>query len=104
MLAADNLQLVHFIVILRLAISVIFVTGIAKWFQRSYLNIMIGLWFTNEFVAFEIFKNFIEQKNLLLMISGFVLCASSLLIYKFYKFDPIDANLLINEQAINLTT
>ena len=38
------------------------------------------------------------------MISGFVLCASSLLIYKFYKFDPIDANLLINEQAINLTT
>lgn len=90
--------------IFRLAISVIFVTGLAKWFSRSYLNIILGVWFTNEFVAFEIFKNFNEQKNYLIAVSGLLLCISSVLIYKFYKFDPIDANLLINEQAINLTT
>ena len=37
-------------------------------------------------------------------VSGALLLLAAGVIYKFYKFDPIDANLLINEQAINLTT
>ena len=28
----------------------------------------------------------------------------AVLIYKFYNLDPIDANLIIHEQAINLTS
>jgi hypothetical protein len=87
-----------------LGISIIFITGLAKWFSRYHLLIIIGVWLTNEFVAFEIFKNLESAKNELLTISGVLLCLSSILIYKFYKFDPIDANLLINEQAIYLTT
>lgn len=49
--------MVLLIVVFRLGISIIFVTGIAKWFSRSYLNIILGVWFTNEFIAFEIFKS-----------------------------------------------
>jgi hypothetical protein len=40
-LATDNIQLVHFIVIFRLAISAIFITGLAKWFSRPYLHIIM---------------------------------------------------------------
>jgi hypothetical protein len=40
-LVAQRLQLAHFIVILRLALSAIFVTGLAKWFSRPYLHLIM---------------------------------------------------------------
>jgi hypothetical protein len=107
-----TVQLVHFIVLLRLAISTIFITGLAKWFSRSYLHLVIGAWFTNEFVAFEMYRwlqyykdnQSIDYKNILIAVSGGLLLVSCYFIYYHYKLDPIDAELIINEQAINLTS
>ena len=36
--------------------------------------------------------------------SGICLIVSAFLIHKFYRLDPIDQELIINEQAINLTS
>lgn len=36
--------------------------------------------------------------------SGFGLLCCAFVIYKFYRLDPIDQELIINEQAINLTS
>ncbi|CDW83105.1 UNKNOWN [Stylonychia lemnae] len=63
----NNLHLVHFIVILRLAMSTIFLTGLAKWFSVILLFMVV-------------------------------------INYLYYIFDPIDADLLLNEQAIVLST
>ena len=36
-----KLQLVHIIVIMRLAISMIFIIGLAKWFSRTYFHLIM---------------------------------------------------------------
>ena len=38
------------------------------------------------------------------MASGVGLLGCAVLVYKFYRLDPIDQELIINEQAINLTS
>ena len=43
-------------------------------------------------------------KNGLLILSGILLIFMSILILIKYKLDPIDQNLIIHEQAINLTS
>jgi hypothetical protein len=94
----STLQIVHFIVIMRLAISMIFITALAKWFSRKYLLIIMGVWFSNEFFAFIITRLLSAHKDLVVFISGFALCFCAYLILKvLFKFDPIDAGLLVNE-------
>ncbi len=66
-----------------------------------------GLWFTNEFVAFELTKAFYGQKNFMLAGSGLGLVALAVVIGRVkgvFVLDPLDADLLIQEQAINLTS
>ena len=41
---------------------------------------------------------------MLLVLSGFGLLGCVYLLRRYYRFDPIDAGLLVNEQAINLTS
>ena len=38
------------------------------------------------------------------IISGVAMVIMSALIFKYYRIDPIDSNLLLNEQAINMTS
>ena len=63
-----------------------------------------GAWFTNEFIAFEISRVLKNYKNSLIGVSGLFLLLAAFGIYHLYKLDPIDAKLIVNEQAINLTS
>jgi len=40
-----------FFVCLRLCCQTIFIIGLANWFPRKYINIVVALWFTNEMLA-----------------------------------------------------
>lgn len=83
----------------------IFITTLAKWFSRTYLHLIMGAWLTNEFIAFELTKAFFNNKDYLIAGSGILLTFVCVyLIYALFKHDPIDAGLIVNEQAINLTS
>jgi hypothetical protein len=45
----------------------------------------------------------ILQDEYLYVVSGVLLALMSYVLHRHFRIDPIDAGLLINEQAINLT-
>ena len=55
-------------------------------------------------MAFLIYRFFKDEKEILILGSGVLLLGCAVLVYKFYRLDPIDQELIINEQAINLTS
>jgi hypothetical protein len=55
-------------------------------------------------LAFLIYRFFKDEKEILILGSGVFLLGCAVLVYKFYRLDPIDQELIINEQAINLTS
>jgi hypothetical protein len=55
-------------------------------------------------LAFLIYRFFKDEKEILILASGVCLLGCAVLVYKFYRLDPIDQELIINEQAINLTS
>jgi hypothetical protein len=46
----------------------------------------------------------VTEDEYLYVISGSALCFLTYMIVKHYRIDPIDCGLLVNEQAINLTS
>ena len=51
--------------------------------------------FINRFVVFDEYQY---------IISGVAMVIMSALMFKYYRIDPIDSDLLLNEQAINMTS
>ena len=87
----------------KFSLTTLFIIGLAKWFSRVQLTLVFGLWFTNE--AFAMLMNyFIIEDEYLYVISGVSMVILSVEIFKYYRIDPFDSNLLLNEQAINLTS
>lgn len=39
---------------LRLVLQTSFITGMFKWFSRAKLPLIIGFWFTNEYLAVKL--------------------------------------------------
>jgi hypothetical protein len=65
------------------------------------------VWISNEYFGHLISERLInndKERDLLLMISGGLFALMALLYFKLFKIDPIDSNIIINEQAINLTS
>jgi len=62
------------------------------------------MWFTNEVIAFGVTYIFKDHKDYFLAVSGVFLVGLAFLLIKIVRFDPIDADMIINEQAINLTS
>ena len=65
------------------------------------------MWISNEYFGHLISERLInndKERDLLLMISGGLFALMALLYFKLFKIDPIDSNIIINEQAINLTS
>ena len=64
---------------------------------------MKGLWFVNESIS-QIIGWGVLQDEYLYVISGVLLVIMAFILHYHFHIDPIDAGLLINEQAINLTS
>lgn len=64
---------------------------------------MFGLWFVNESIAHMINWSVLKDEYLYI-ISGLLLIVMAGVLLKYYRLDPIDQGLIINEQAINLTS
>ena len=82
---------------------IIFVITLAKWYSRAQLALVFGIWFTNEALA-AAFNLFITYDEYLYIISGVIMVILSAFYPKYYSLDPNDCGLIINEQAINLTS
>lgn len=76
--------------------------SLCKLVSRTLYNTIQGLWFTNESISHLINALVIKDEYLYLG-SGLLLTIMSWFILKHYRIDPIDQNLILNEQAINLT-
>ena len=46
----------------------------------------------------------IKQDEILYIISGSLMVIISFVVMRYYRVDPIDAGLILNEQAINVTS
>ena len=77
--------------------------SLAKWFPRNQLSLVFGFWITNEGIAQLINMN-ITKDEYLYIISGSLMVSLSFVLLRYYRIDPIDAGLILNEQAINLTS
>lgn len=97
-----NEWITHILVASRFALFTIFIITLAKWFTRSQLPLVFGLWFLNEGAAFVISMS-IKKDEYLYLISGALMIFLSLFFKQYFCIDPIDAGFIINEQAINLT-
>ncbi len=102
------------LVTFKFSLTTIFIIALAKWFSRMhlplifvikfpYLLLVQGLWFTNEAVSMFININF-RSDEYWYILSGVGMVILSVVMFKHYTIDPIDSELLINEQAINMTS
>jgi hypothetical protein len=91
------------IVASRLAILTISLVTLAKWFPRNQLSLVYGFWITNEGLA-QFINMRIKRDENLYIISGSLMVALSFVLLRYYRVDPIDAGLILNEQAINVTS
>ena len=87
----------------RLAILTISLVTLAKWFPRNQLSLVYGFWITNEGLA-QFINMRIKRDENLYIISGSLMVALSFVLLRYYRVDPIDAGLILNEQAINVTS
>jgi hypothetical protein len=65
--------------------------------------LVFGLWFLNEGAA-SLISMSIKEDEYLYIISGVLMILISLFFRTYFCIDPIDAGLIIHEQAINLTS
>jgi sugar phosphate permease len=82
---------------------IVFVITLAKWYSRAQLALVFGLWFTNEAVAAAC-NLFVTADEYTYITSGILMVILSAFYPKYYTLDPNDCGLIINEQAINLTS
>ena len=61
------------------------------------------MWFLNESLSHLISWKVVSDEYLYI-ISGALIILMSYVLFKHYRIDPIDCGLIINEQAINLTS
>jgi hypothetical protein len=102
-------QIKHITHALRLAILTIFIVDISKWHKRIHIPLIFGIWISNEFVCMILFEKLTDDSNTTLrysivMASGLLFILMALIYYKWFSIDPIDHSLIINEQALNLTS
>jgi len=91
-----NDELTAILVSLRYAIMTFCLVGLAKWFNRQQLSLVFGLWLTNEVIAHTI-NAAVRTDEYLYIISGIGLLLMTYLTLKYYRIDPIDSGLLVNE-------
>ncbi|CDW88417.1 UNKNOWN [Stylonychia lemnae] len=97
-------QLTHIVLATRFALLTIFLIGLAKWFEKKYLYVIIGSWLTNEYLSIKCGQLLILHKGELMVVSGLALIILALMFLRYYSLDPIDQGIIIGEQAIFLTS
>jgi hypothetical protein len=91
-----NEGITHLLVSMRFSLVTIFIIGLAKWFTRPQLPLVFGLWFVNESIAHLINWSVLKDEYLYIT-SGAVLILMAPVFYRYYRIDPIDSGLIINE-------
>lgn len=61
------------------------------------------MWLTNESIS-HIINSFVQRDEYLYISSGVALLGLTFPMVKYYRIDPIDCELLVNEQSIHLTS
>ena len=80
----------------KFSLTTVFIISLAKWFSRIQLSLVFGLWFTNEALAMFI-NTMIVSDEYQYIISGVAMVIMSVVMFKYYRIDPIDSDLLLNE-------
>lgn len=76
-----------------------------KWFSRATLPLLIGCWFTNEYLAVKFGQLFkANDEKYLILATGVILLPCCYLFHLMYNFDPVDIGLVIHEQALGLSS